>query len=190
MAAEKAAWRERFRSLRRAMRPEARGSASRRIVERLYTCPEVATAETVHLFWPLPSEVDLRPLARRLRQRGARVALPVVGGDLQLAHRAFETEADLVVGRWRILEPGPNAEAVPPDAMDVVIVPGLAFGRDGSRLGMGRGYYDVFLRQTSALRVGVVVASGLVPAVPSEDHDVRMDVVVTDTACIRVGQQP
>ena len=69
---------------------------------------------------------------------------------------------------------------VAPDALAAVAVPGLAFGRDGSRLGYGGGFYDQALAETAALRVGVAGSWALVDAVPTEPHDARLDAVVTE----------
>ncbi len=188
MAAEKAAWRRRFRAVREEAPLDARAVASRQIVERLRALPEVASAEVVHLFWPLPGEVDLRPLAESLRSRGVTVALPVVVGPRALAHRRFEGADRLAEGRWGLREPAPDAPPVGPTQLDVVVVPALALGRDGSRLGYGGGFYDAFLGDTPALRVGVAVSAALVDAVPAAPHDARLDVVVTDAETIRVGR--
>jgi len=187
VSAEKAAWRARFRARREAMPEKARAAASRRIVERVRSLPEVETAETVHLFWPLPSEVDLRPLAEALRRRGAVVALPVVAGERALVHRRYLGEGALVPGRWGLVEPPPTAPPVAPGEIDVVLVPALAVGRDGSRLGYGGGFYDTFLDETPALRVGVVFGDALVDAVPTAAHDARLDAVVTEAETVRVG---
>lgn len=149
--------------------------------------PEIAAARTVHTFWPLADEPAVRPLARALRQRGATVVLPAVLGGRRLAHRAFEGEGRLVPGPYGTREPHPEAPAVAPDRLDVVLVPGLAMGRDGSRLGYGAGYYDAFLAETGALRVGVAFGACLVDSVPSEPHDAHLHLIVTEAETARVG---
>ena len=167
------------------MPPEALAEASGRIVTRLSeVLPESSGA--VALFWPLPGEIDLRPLAHHLRQRGGTVALPAVVGDRQIEWRQFQGAGRLAPGRWGLQEPPPDAPVVTPDAVAAVVVPGLAFGRDGSRLGMGGGFYDTALAQTEAARLGVVVDRALVDAVPTEPHDLRMDAVVTDHGVWRI----
>ncbi len=190
-AAEKAAGRERFRRLRGDLTDADRQRASRRIVRHVLALPEVAAAGTVHLFWPMVDrgEVDTRPLAEALAARGVRVALPAIvpGPGPRLAHRLFLGRDALVAGRRGVLEPDPSAPDVDPAALDVVVVPGLAMGRDGSRLGYGGGYYDAFLAQTPALRVGVVWAGALVQTLPTEPHDARLDVVVTEDGARRMA---
>ena len=185
MAAEKAAWRERFRAARRVVGAAERAAVSRAVCARVLALPEVEGAGVVAAFWPLPGEVDLRPALAALRGRGVAVALPAVVGPRRLVHRAFD--GALVTGSWGTREPPPSAAVLRPAQVDVAVVPGLAFGRDGGRLGYGGGFYDAFLAETPALRVGVGPASALVASVPTEAHDARLDVVVTDAEVLRVG---
>ena len=179
VTAEKARWRERFRAARRETPPEALARSSAWLCRRL----EAVTSERagpVALFWPLPGEPDLRRLAERLRQRGRTVALPAVVGARALSWRRFEGPERLVPGRWGLREPAEDAPPVAPEALAVVAVPGLAFGRDGTRLGYGGGFYDAALAATPALRVGVAAPGALVAGVPAEAHDARLDAVVTE----------
>lgn len=152
--------------------------------------PEVAAAQAVHLFWPLPGEIDLRPLAEAFRAEGRTVILPAVAGPRALAHRAYLGADRLTDGPWGTREPGPDAPLVRPDDLDVVLVPGLAFGRDGSRLGYGGGFYDAFLAETAAVRVGVALGAALGEAVPSLPHDARLDAIVTEAETVRVRRRP
>ncbi len=183
---EKAALRSRFRALRGAR--EERADAA--ICAALLALPEVAGARVVMAFWPLPGEVDLRPFVAGLTARGVAVALPAVVPDAspRLAARRFTSEAELAVGRWGLREPSPDAPAVDPATIDVVVVPALALGRDGSRLGYGGGYYDAFLPTTPALRVGVVPHACLTGTLPAEAHDARLDTAVTDRETLRFGE--
>ena len=185
VSAEKAALRRRFRALRAA----DRGAADVALVARVLALPEMATARTVLAFWPLlhRGEVDVRPLVVALQARGATVALPVVvpGEAPRLVARI--AAGALVDGPWGLREPPPEAPEIPPGALDLVVVPALALGRDGSRLGYGGGYYDAFLATTPALRVGVVRHACLVDALPAEAHDGRIDIVVTEHETVRVS---
>jgi 5-formyltetrahydrofolate cyclo-ligase len=74
-----------------------------------------------------------------------------------------------------------------PTSVDVVVVPGVAFTRDGHRLGQGGGWYDRFLARTGGgcTTVGVCFAEQVVDTLPVEAHDVPVDVVVTDQGRLR-----
>ncbi len=190
MAAEKAAQREQFHAVRRSLRESDRRRASERIVGHVLDLPEIDAAQTVHVFWPLVErgEVDTRPLIQALQERGVDVVLPAVldRSPPRLAHRRFGGVDALVPSPWGLLEPAPDAPAVDVQDLDVVIVPGLAMGRDGSRLGYGGGYYDAFLASTPAFRVGVVWAAALVETLPTDRHDVQLNVVVTEDGPLRI----
>jgi 5-formyltetrahydrofolate cyclo-ligase len=148
---------------------------------------------TVLAYAALPGEPDLAPLRSRLRDAGVRVVLPVLTGPGTMAW-APDT-GRLAPGRplpggLRLPEPDP-ADAVPLGDLglgrqDLVLVPALAVGRDGTRLGQGGGYYDRALailprHPSGPLLVAVVreeelLAAGAVPAHP---HDLRVDAVLT-----------
>jgi len=112
---------------------------------------------------------------------GVRVLLPVVSASGRVLSWA-DRSADLEPGRYGLLEPvGPRWPASELGLADVVVVPALAVGRDGSRLGRGGGYYDRALAHArpDAVLVGVVFDEELVDAVPTEAHDVGLHAVVT-----------
>ena len=89
-------------------------------------------------------------------------------------------------------QPAAGSDQVPLGDIDVVLVPGLAFGRDGSRLGRGRGYYDQLLPRLrpGAVLVGVVPDACVVERVPVEAHDVAVTHLATESGVIAVGSVP
>lgn len=191
-ASTKSDLRARFRAFRASLSPDERARRSARACERLAALPELRGAETIHAYWSLGSdgELDLRPLLRALHAEGRRIVLPVVTsfvrGRPAMDHRLFEGEARLQANRWGVEEPIGGA-AVPPRTIDVVLVPALGAGRNGHRVGHGRGYYDAFLAACPAPAVGVVYHPTLVEHVPPEPHDVPLGVVVTDEAVVRLA---
>jgi 5-formyltetrahydrofolate cyclo-ligase len=78
------------------------------------------------------------------------------------------------------------------DQIDLIIVPGVAFDRDGSRLGHGLGYYDKLLARArpETLRVALAFDCQIFPTLPTAPHDVPMHVIVTERAIYRVGHTP
>jgi len=80
-----------------------------------------------------------------------------------------------------MLEPAADLPVIDPATLDVVLVPGVAFDRQGGRLGFGGGYYDRLLPTTPALRIGVTYDECLCDALPCGEHDQRMDWIVTPT---------
>lgn len=177
----KRALREAMRMHGRALAPGAAavgGEQVARLVGARLAALGLGPGAVAILFASIPGEIDTAPLARALAAGGVRVGWPRVDGD-ELDLR-FAAAADLrPAGRFRIPEPPHDAAPVPDEAIDVVFVPGLAFDALGGRLGHGRAYYDRLLaRVPRARRVGLALAHQVVPRVPVEPHDARLDLLI------------
>lgn len=166
----KSAWRQRFR--RQA--PTDRAEASARIVEYLFGV--LAIDDVVLTFSPMADEPDLSGLA----DHGATLALtrtPEVG---PLTVHPFGAPREQ--HRWGFSQPASGAPEFDLATISVVLVPGVALGRDGSRLGHGKGYYDELLaRVPGARRVGVTWDCRVTASLPMDPHDAYMDVIVTES---------
>jgi 5,10-methenyltetrahydrofolate synthetase len=146
---------------------------SAEIVEKLWQ--QIGESRVVMAFWPLPDEVDVRPLIDRLVAEGRTVVLPKVTGDKTMELRRYTSQADLSEGAFHILEPV-GEPFVDYEQIDVALVPGVAFDAAGHRLGRGRGYYDRFLAEHLAPRlIGVCFPFQRVAVVPVDAHDVVLD---------------
>ncbi len=141
------------------------------------------------------AEVPTMPLIELALNRQVPVAVPWVGGsDLQLT--AIRSLDELEPAAFGLLEP-PGAlkqsteRAVDPGVPDLYLIPGLAFDRQGGRLGYGRGYYDRLLRRAGPgpLRVALAFEVQLIDQVPVTDEDERVDLIVTDQAVYRVSER-
>ena len=154
------------------------------------TFPVALTSGTiVSGFMPLNSEISPLPLMRKLAEASAGLALPVVvGRGLPLSMRAYAFGDALLKGVWGIRVPPPEAPEVAPD---VLLVPLLAFDRNGNRLGYGAGYYDMTIAALRAKKpvvaVGVAFAAQEVDEVPTTPRDVRLDLVLTEREVITVN---
>lgn len=187
---DKAALRARFRAVRASLSEADYAARSAALCDRLAAELILRDAAVVHAFWPMTArrEPDLRPLLRTLHARGVTVVLPVVEafeGPPRLVHRRFEGEAALDVNRWGIAEP--TGEPVALDAVEAVLVPALGVGRNGYRIGHGRGFYDAFLAGLTVPTLCPVYAECLVAHVPAEPHDVPVTAVVTERETVRVA---
>lgn len=99
--------------------------------------------------------------------------------------------SDWVKGIYGNLEPRPELPAVDPHEFDLIVVPGVVFGREGERIGRGGGFYDRYLmRASGALRVAFGFDFQLLSeSVPQADWDARMDLVVTDREAVETGSR-
>jgi 5-formyltetrahydrofolate cyclo-ligase len=167
---------------------DAAPDAGERLVEH-FPFELLAPGAVVSGYWPLPGEIDPRPLMAELAERGARLALPVVvAPGSPLVFRAWQAGDALECRAFGLMEPRESAPVLVPD---ILLVPLLAIDPDGNRLGFGRGYYD---RTLAGLRAaGAPVAIGLAheaqiaAAVPVDEFDQPLDWVVTGERSMRLG---
>jgi len=188
VAVEKAATRAAMRARRDAIPADQRAAAAAAIAARvdaevLATLPAGAV---IALYDAIGSEVATRALADRAVARGLALAYPrVVPGAHRLAlHRA--TPAELRPGTWRIPEPDAATPEISPDLLALIVVPGLAFDRRGARLGWGRGHYDATLGAAPCPRIGLAYDAQLVDHLPTDDHDLFVQIIATEVALLRV----
>jgi len=178
---------------RRAALPEnERRARSEAASARLLGLPELASLgagdgpRTIAGYVAAKGEIDPAPALATAAAAGAVVALPRVdsAGPRLRFHRA--DAGPLVPGAFGLLEPAATAPEVPIDALDVIIVPGLAFYSEGRRVGFGGGFYDrTFGARGGATLVGFTYDFQVVPRCPAGDGDVPVDVVVTDARELR-----
>ena len=172
-------------ALRDALPAEAHALASAGIAARIAALCEFASAKTVLLTLPFRNEWDTLPLLRAALAAGKSVAVPRVEAKARMLelHAIADPERDVVTGHQGIPEPLAQCPPVSRDAIDFVLVPGVAFDPDGRRLGYGGGYYDRLLPllPRHAARVAGAFELQLVDRVPSAPHDVAVDTIVTES---------
>ncbi len=178
--------RERMKGERRAA-AKARPDAGVHAAANFMRAITPAKGAVVSLYFPMRDELDTEPLAAALIEAGARVALPVVAKKKSpLLFRAYAPGDDLVPGSYGELIPADTAPEVTPEIM---VIPLLAFNRDGGRLGYGGGYYDRTLeglRKTGApVAVGYAFGAQEVDALPLSPLDQPLDWIVTERGAIR-----
>jgi phosphomannomutase len=173
--------RERARAVRRDLDLTA---ISQRVLEAIRGWDGLPDTATVLLYEALPDEVDLRPLARP----GA--ALTRLGEDDRLTVHPWDAPRERHPLGFE--QPALGAPTIDPSVIDVVLVPGLAFDRSGTRLGRGGGHYDRLLPQLrdDVVLVGVAPEAAIVDDLPLEPHDVAMTHLATEAGVRRVGRLP
>ena len=178
----KAAIRTEIRDRLRALDPQQKADADRRISDRVLELPEFQHARRIFCYLPLATEVDTRPIVAHLLATHGAAYVPITDIDARMLHVAeISSLDDLTEGPYGIPEPT-DPRLVDPALIDLWIVPGIAFDRQGRRIGHGGGYFDTFFgaHPTSAPKVAVAYAFQVVDGVPADDHDVPVDLVVTE----------
>ncbi len=187
LAEEKAALRKEARR-RRAAAAQVAGKAGEAFLEWLFAGPAIPVAAAVSAYWPMGSELDVTPAMAALHGAGHPVGLPVMIGPARpLIFRLWQPGQVLQAADFGTSEPSAEAEEMIPS---VLIVPLLAFDRQGYRLGYGGGFYDrtlALLRgRGPVLAVGAAFAAQEVAQVPREATDLPLDWIVTESEAFRV----
>lgn len=177
---DKHALRLRGRTARRAVRDDTRASLAAAAAERLLALPELESARVVLVYGASAEEIDPGPAIAALRERGVIIAYPRVSEPGRLTLHRVDADDVLETGTYGIREPAADAPAIDPADIDAAVVPGVAFCTACCRVGHGGGYYDRLLATlTRAFKVGLAYDGQVFDAVPTEEHDVAVDMVVT-----------
>lgn len=191
LAEQKCALRREMRARREQLSPNFVERAARAALMNLQNSPEWQRAEQIALFAAFAGEIPTHPVFSEARKAGKRVSVPRMeaapDGRSPLSFVEIESWDDLHAGRWGVPEPATQLLAHELDPATLVLVPGLAFDRQGHRLGMGKGYYDRALAALALpLRFGFAFEFQLVTAVPSDPMDQKVVAIVTEHAFHRV----
>lgn len=182
---QKAALRKQIREALQRLSPEVRIAESMELCDRLE--PQLQSARTILFFAPLPVEPDVWPLLEKLLPTKKICALPAFNSTAQTysARQVQNSTTDIVAGKFGIREPSAGCPEISLNALDLILVPGIAFDWRGHRLGRGRGFYDRLLAKANGVKCGVAFDAQMVKVIPAEIHDIRMDFIVTPTRCLR-----
>jgi 5-formyltetrahydrofolate cyclo-ligase len=176
--------RQELREKRKALTPDLYAKKSKAIREKLENLPQFKDAKKVMAYVSTEEEVDTRDLIKDCFAKGQTVYIPKVDrNELKI----------IAVKKWEVLEPGTfsilepmmnSAEEANPEDLDLILVPGIAFDKRGHRLGHGHGFYDRTLKKTRAFKVGLAFDEQIVDEIPNEEHDVPVDLIITDSSLI------
>lgn len=170
------------------MPADVAAAKSRAACAALVSLPEFRSAGAVMLFLSMPDEIDTTTALLAAWEGEKIVLVPKVASNRrQMIPVECRTLDDhMAAGAYGIREPE-NTQPWPREEIDLVVVPGLAFDRTGSRLGRGGGYYDRFLgpHAPRTITCGLSFDEQLVGEVPADDHDRPVEILVTDKEVLR-----
>jgi len=146
------------------------------IASLFFTFFDFSSHTSIGAYWPMGTELDTRPLLHRLYEKGLTCALPCVTSE-GLLFRLWKPSLKLCKGKFGILEPPATSPLITPD---VLLVPLLAFDKNGHRLGYGQGHYDHYLHHHKALTIGIGFKEQEIEEVPHQPHDYPLDYILTE----------
>ena len=144
----------RSENLKKRRQMENRDVLDGKIRRRILSQPFYKSAETVMTYLSYNSEPDTLALVKIMLAEGKTVCAPVCGEGGRMEASRFQSFSELKPSKMGILEP-PETRLVPPQQIDLILVPGCGFNSRGHRIGYGRGFYDRFLPKTSAVTCGL-----------------------------------
>lgn len=179
---DKTALRKQMLQLRSQLKPKFLENSSKRMGGQIAALQAFRDAELIMLYHSFKSEAGTLPLLQYCFNTNKKVVLPRVAGSELEAWLIPSLDA-LKPGSMGIMEPDPQlCELIDPALIDLVIVPGIAFDSVGGRIGYGKGYYDRFLPslRSDVPKLGLAYDFQVLPRLPQEKTDVRMDAIVTE----------
>ena len=183
---EKRAFRRDMLTRRRNFPAVKLGSCSRFIARRITASEEYKNADTLLCFIPTEIEVDTHFIIDRAFADGKKVATPrCAAEDISMDFFFISGYSDLHKGKFDILEPREQCEECTDFSHSLCITPALCCGKDGSRMGYGRGYYDRFLKRYDGVSCAVIFEDFLFDSIPCEPTDVPVMMTVTENTIYR-----
>lgn len=173
--------RRRVRAQKSLLDPAEKMRAAEAVFSALEKSAAFMMADNILLYHSLPDELSTLAFIDKWHDR-KHFFLPRVNG-VNLDILPYD-RSRLAIGAFHIEEPQGD-ETCSMDDIEMVVVPAVAYDRRGNRVGRGKGYYDRLLAGTRALKVGVGYAFQLLDEIEAEDHDVRVDIVITDRGTYR-----
>lgn len=187
---EKALLRNAMRAKRAELDDARQALDSKAVFRRICELEIYKNAQIIMAYVAVRGELSLYNLIEDVFASRRKLLLPRCEPRGLMTARLVHSMNELIPGAYGIREPARESEMFPPECIDLILVPGTAFDRAGGRIGQGGGYYDRFLPQTQALRVGVCHDFALFERLPQADNDVRMDMVVTPGGIAVPDQTP
>lgn len=164
---------------------------SKKINNKFLKLPNLKTAANIMAYASMKNEIKTFDLLNKLLKRGYNLYLPFTRKDiidLGIAE-INDLKKELKEGVFGVQEPIAKIRKTEfKHNFDLIIVPGLCFNKDGYRIGYGGGYYDSFLSKHAgdALKVGFSYDKFIVDSLPVEDHDIPVDLIITEEKIIKV----
>lgn len=177
---EKELIRERIKKKKQQLTDKEKEIEAANVFEKIEALPEFINAHNIMIYWSMPDELPTHNFIIRWSKKKI-MLLPVVKGEDMLI-KPFSTKEELKQGSLGIWEPDTQKEYL--NSIDLVIVPGVAFDRDKSRLGRGKGYYDRYFINKRIVKIGVCFDFQLLESIPIDSFDIKMDKVVTNSILI------
>lgn len=193
-AAAKSILRKKYLNLRKNLSPDFRADADKEICSKLTGLGEFEKAMFIGAYLTDGTEPDLGDFLKFNLKKGKKICLPrknSKSGMYEMSIVSGLSGNELRPGAYGITEPAPECPALSDDLYNKVVwlVPGVAFDSEGRRLGRGKAVYDCLLAKSSGLKIGIFYECQQDAEVPEEEHDYRLDMIVTEKQVYRCNKK-
>ena len=190
---EKNKLREKYSALRNAVNESFKAELDAKLCTRLMSTVSYRFSDTVLLYSPIKSEVDITSVALAAIRSGKRIAYPRCHDDYTVSFHYVDSINDLKPGKYDIPEPDGDLPVFEHDSVTkkencICLIPALLFDREGYRVGYGKGFYDRFLADFKGIKIGVAHSGFVTERVPRGKFDRKVDMIVTDKEVILTGE--
>lgn len=177
---DKRSLREYFKKLRKDLSEEEWRRKSDVITLNFLSSPFYHNFIKFGFYYPVNREVDIRPaLVKAISEKEVYLPRTDVVNKRLTFHRVIDI-IDLTSGGFGVPEPHSECPQIDTNALEVILVPGVAFDRNKGRLGYGGGFYDRVLSGYRGIKIGIAFSFQIVDEIPLDEHDVRMDFIITE----------
>lgn len=162
---------------------EDRANWDEEILNRFTTSEYYKKSKVIFIFVSFRSEVDTHKIIKKAIEDGKIICVPkVISKEHGMKVYRIKSLEDLVAGYYGILEPSEKCEEVSINDIELAVMPGAAFDREGGRIGYGGGFYDRFLTkvQGNIKKIALAYKLQIIEAVPMEENDIRIDDIITN----------
>ncbi len=171
-----------LRAYRKGLDTSQQSKAALALIDSVAELARWDDAQDIAIYLPFDVEIDTTPLIDFARRAGKCIHLPIITEQDSLDFALWSAGDELLKNRFNIPEPSTTAPRSPPETLDIIFLPLVAWDKRGSRLGMGAGFYDRALAGvTGPLRVGLAHTCQQVEYIAREEWDVALNFVATDT---------
>jgi len=181
---QKAALRKHLLEKRDATSAELREISSEKIHQNLKKISAYTNSQNIACYFPIGSEINTYDIMLDILGQNKNLLLPRIVND-NLQFYIVSNLEKLEKGIFDIMEPKDSCKKA--ENIDCILVPTIGISKSGDRLGYGRGYYDKFLSSTGAVKISLTYSKQIVKSIPSESHDIKIDLIITEDEIIKVS---
>lgn len=178
--------------IRREMNIEEKSNYDKVIKDKFFESSFYKESENIFIYISYDSEINTKDIITRAIKEGKKIYVPRTEFSTKLMNAVrIENFDNLVESRYGILEPKKDEPFIDPNDLDLIVVPGVAFDKNGGRVGYGAGYYDRYFKRinnenkSKIVKLALAYDFQLMDKVPTDEEDVLIDAVMTEKQFIK-----